>query len=90
MMLKLLSFESARMQKCMVGSLQHDMTANFDRMYPEMTLIYATKYAVSDGVMRLVSRTIGKLRQNFHGYLGGVLWSGKRIPETGGFGSGEN
>ena len=70
MMLKLLTFESARMQKCTIGSLQHDMTAHFDRMYPEMTSIYATKYAVSDGVMRSVSRTIGKLRRNVETSMG--------------------
>lgn len=70
MMLKLLTFESARMQKCTVGSLQHDMTAHFDRMYPEMTAIYATKYAVSGEVMRSVGRTIDKLRRNVETTMG--------------------
>ena len=41
-MLKLLTFDSACMQCCMVGMIQHDMTAHFDWMYPEMTSIYAS------------------------------------------------
>ena len=64
MMLKLLTFESARMQKCTIGSLQHDMTAHFDRMYPEMTSIYATKYAVSKNVMMSIGATIARLTRN--------------------------
>jgi hypothetical protein len=75
------------MQKCTVGSLHHDMTANFDRMYPEMTLIYATKYAVSDSVMRSVSRTIGKLRRYVEtsmGILEGSYGQEKGAPRLGG------
>lgn len=41
--LKLLTFECARMQKCTVGTIQHDMTAHFDRMYPSVTSITASK-----------------------------------------------
>ena len=70
MMLKLLTFESARMQKCTVGSLQHDMTAHFDRMYPEMTSIYAAKYAVSQSVMTSIGATISLLQRNVETALG--------------------
>lgn len=70
MMLKLMTFESARMQKCTIGSLQHDMTAHFDRMYPEMTAIYATKYAVSENVMKSIGATILHLRRNVETALG--------------------
>lgn len=70
MMLKLLMFESARMQKCIIGSLQHDMTAHFDRMYPEMIAMYATKYAVSESVMTSISATLAKLRRNVETSLG--------------------
>ena len=50
--IKLLTFESARMQRCTVGTVQHDMTAHFDRMYPAtMTSIFASKYGVDSNVM---------------------------------------
>jgi len=39
--LKLLTFECARMQRSTIGTVQHDMAAHFDRMYPAMTSIYA-------------------------------------------------
>ncbi len=58
------------MQKCTIGSLQHNMTAHFDRMYPKMTSIYATKYAVSDAIMKSVSRTIARLRRNVETSMG--------------------
>jgi hypothetical protein len=70
MMLKLLTFESARMQRCTIGSLQHDMTAHFDRMYLEMTSIYATKYAVNENIMKSVGSTIERLRRNVETSLG--------------------
>ena len=70
MMIKLLTFESARMQKCTIGSLQHDMTAHFDRMYPEMTSIYASKYAIDDGIMKSIGLTIERLRRNVETALG--------------------
>lgn len=70
MMLKLLTFECARMQKCTIGSLQHDMTAHFDRIYPEMTTGYATKYMVSSKVMLCISATIASLRRNVETSLG--------------------
>lgn len=43
-MLKLLTFESARMQKCTLVSMQHDMMAHFDRMDPAMTSLYGSKW----------------------------------------------
>ncbi len=70
MMIKLLTFECARMQKSTIGSLQHDMTAHFDRMYPEMTSIYASKYLVDEGIMRSIGQTIARLRRNVETALG--------------------
>ena len=70
MMLKLLSFEAARMQKITMGSLQHDMTAHFDRMYPEMTAILASKYSVDERLLTSVGMTIAKLKRNVETALG--------------------
>ena len=70
MMLKLLSVEAARMQKCTLGSLQHDMTAHFDRMYPEMTAIFASKYAVDEHLLMSVGKTIHRLQRNVETSLG--------------------
>ena len=70
MMLKLLSFEAARMQKVTMGSLQHDMTAHFDRMHPEMTAILATKYSVDEKLLTSVVKTIASLKRNVETALG--------------------
>ena len=70
MMLKLLTFECARMQKCTIGSLQHDMTAHFDRISPEMTTSYGTKYRVASNVMICLCATIASLRRNVETALG--------------------
>jgi hypothetical protein len=64
MMIKLLTFESARMQKATMGSLQHDMMAHFDRMYPEMSAIYASKYGVAEPIMQSINSTIERLQRN--------------------------
>jgi hypothetical protein len=87
MMLKLLTFESARMQKCTIGSLQHDMTSHFDRMYPELTSIYATKYAVSESVMTSIGKTIASLRRNIETSVGiskGTYGQEEGAPRLGG------
>lgn len=70
MMLKLLTFECARMQKCVIGSLQHDMTAHFDRIQPEMTAFTASKYGVSQNVMISIGMTMGLLKRNVETSLG--------------------
>ena len=70
MMLKLLTFECARMSKYTMGILQHDMTAHFDRMYHEMTAITGTKYGVSESVMQSIGKTIMGLRRNVETSLG--------------------
>ena len=70
MMLKLLTYESARMQKCTIGSLQHDMTAHFDRMQREMMALFATKYGVSQEMMRLIGATIAALKRNVETFMG--------------------
>ena len=69
-MLKVLTFESARMQKCTVATMQHDMTAHFDRMYPHMTAILGTKYGVDDNILKCINKTIGRLRRNVETALG--------------------
>jgi hypothetical protein len=70
MMLKLLSFEAARMQKVTMGSLQHDMMAHFDRMHPEMTAILASKYSVDEKLLTSVVKTIASLKRNLETALG--------------------
>ena len=70
MMLKLLTYESARMQKCTIGSLQHNMTAHFDRMQPELTTVLATKYRVSQEIMKSIGATIAALKHNVETFMG--------------------
>ena len=70
MMLKLLTFECARMQKCVIGSIQHDMTAHFDRIQPEMTAFTASKYGVSQNVMICIGKTILLLKRHVETSLG--------------------
>ena len=69
-MIKLLTFECARMQKATVGSFQNDMTGHFDRMWPDLTSVIATKYGVSRTIMTCLSRTIAKLERNVETALG--------------------
>ena len=69
-MIKLLTFECAWMQKAMVGSFQNDMMGHFDRMWPDLTLIIATKYGVSQNITACLSRTIAKLICNVETSLG--------------------
>ena len=69
-MLKLLTFDSARTQRCTVGMIQHDMTAHFDRMYPEMTNIYASRYGVDTSILLSISKTIASLSRNVETAMG--------------------
>jgi hypothetical protein len=46
------------------------MTVHFDRMYPEMASIYATKYAVDKNIMLSIGSTILQLRRNVETALG--------------------
>ena len=69
-MLKLLTFECARMQRATMGMVQHDMTAHFDRMYPEMTAIYGTKFGVDIRLLRCINKTIFHLERNVETALG--------------------
>ena len=61
----LLTFECAQMQKSIIGTVQHDMTAHFDRMYPAMTSIYAAKYGVDQNIMLYINKTIERLQTLF-------------------------
>ncbi|KAL3762232.1 hypothetical protein ACHAWU_004770 [Discostella pseudostelligera] len=81
-MLKLLTFESARMQKCTMGTIQHDMTAHFDRMYPAMTSVYAGKYGVDQKIMLSINRTISKLQRNVETALGVSSATYSQLPEA--------
>jgi hypothetical protein len=69
-LLKILTFDCAWLQKCTVGSIQHDMAAHFDRMYPAMTSLYASKYGIDDNVMLCINRTIEKLQRRVETSLG--------------------
>jgi hypothetical protein len=68
--LKVLTFDCARLQKLTMGSIQHDMTAHFDRMYPAMTSIYATRYGVDPNIMLCINKTIESLRRRVETSLG--------------------
>ena len=69
-MIKLLTFEAARMQKATMGSFQNDMTGHFDRMWPDLTSIFATKFGVSQGIMLSINKTIDRLQRNVETSLG--------------------
>ena len=87
MMIKLLTAESARMQKYTFGIIQHDMTAHFDRMHPELTAITATKYGVSENLMTSIGKTIAGLRRNVETSLGissGTYGQTSGAPKLGG------
>ena len=68
--LKLLTFESTHMQRATICTVQHDMSAHFDRMYPVMTSIYASCYKVDKNTMLLIGKTIRHLQQNVETSLG--------------------
>lgn len=69
-MLKLLTFECARLQRATVGMIQHDMAAHFDRMSPSMTNIYAQRYNVSENILQTISGTIARLTRNVETAMG--------------------
>lgn len=69
-MLKLLTFECARIQRATVGMIQHDMAAHFDRMSPSMTNIYAQRYNVSENILHTISGTIARLTRNVETAMG--------------------
>lgn len=86
-MLKLLTFKSARMQRCTVATVQHDMTAHFDRMYPAMTSLYATKYNVDPNILLSINKTVEMLQRNVETALGvsdTTYSQGPNEPELGG------
>ena len=68
--LKLLTFETARMQRSTVCTVQHDMSAHFDQMYPAMTSIYASRYKVDSNIMLSLGKTIQRLKRNVETPLG--------------------
>ena len=68
--LKLLTFESACMHRATICSVQHDMSAHFDRMYPAMTSIYASCYKVDKSIMLSIGKTIRSLQRNVETSLG--------------------
>jgi hypothetical protein len=69
-MLKLLTFESARLQRSTVGFIQHDMAAHFDRMHPAMANIYAQWYNVDVNILMSIGGTIQRLQRNVETALG--------------------
>jgi hypothetical protein len=68
--LKLLTFESARMHRATVCSVQHDKSAHFDCMYLAMTSIYASRYKVNKSVMLSIGKTFHRLKRNVETSLG--------------------
>ncbi len=68
--LKLLTFENARLQRSTVCTVQHDMTAHFDRMYPSMTSLYASRYKVDKNILLSIGKTIRQLERNVETALG--------------------
>ena len=86
-MLKLLSFECARLQRATVGMIQHDMAAHFDRMYPSMTNIYSQRYNVAGTILQTCSGTIARLQRNVEtamGISGAAYYQEEDAPEIGG------
>jgi hypothetical protein len=69
-MLKLFTFECARMQKYTVATIQHDMTAHFDRMDPSLTSVLGSKYGVDANIMNCINGRIAQLKRNVETALG--------------------
>ena len=85
--LKLLTFESARMQRATICTVQHDMSTHFDRLYPAMTSIYASRYKVDKNIMLSIGKTICHLQRNVETLLGVSDKSYRQLenaPEIGG------
>ncbi|KAL7430492.1 hypothetical protein ACHAXH_001865 [Discostella pseudostelligera] len=81
-LLKLLTFECARMQRSTMCMVQHDMTAHFDRMYPAMTSIYASRYNVDRNILLSIGKTIHWLKRNVETALGISTASYKQLPNA--------
>ena len=58
------------MQRATICTVQHDMSAHFDQMYPAMTLIYATHYKVDKNILLSIGKTIHHLKRNVETALG--------------------
>lgn len=68
--IKLLTYECAQMQKATVATFQNDMMGYFDRMWPDMMSLFASKYGVSPNIMQCLNQTISKLSRNVETALG--------------------
>ncbi len=80
--LKLLTFENARLQRSTMCTVQHDMTAHFDRMYPSMTSLYASRYKVDKNILLSIGKTIKHLERNVETSLGVSELSYSQSPEA--------
>ena len=69
-MLKVLTFESARMQRTDAAFMQHDCSAHFDRIYPENTSVFATKYGVDKNILTSVAKTVESMERHVETGLG--------------------
>ena len=78
--LKLLTFECSRIQRSTTCMVQHDMTAHFDRMYPAMTSIYASRYKVDRNILLSIGKTIRCLKRNVETALGVSKTHYKQLP----------
>ena len=79
-LLKLLTFECSRIQRSTTCMVQHDMTAHFDRMYPAMTAIYASRYKVDRNILLSIGKTIRCLKRNVETALGVSKTHYKQLP----------
>ena len=53
-----------------MATIQHDMTAHFDRMHPSTSAITASKYGVDKNIILCINRTIVRLKRNVETALG--------------------
>ena len=86
-MLKLLTFESARMMKAHIASMQIDLTAHYDRILKEHAGIHAMKNNVTEEVVISINMTIDQLKrrvETVHGISKDYYQQNSGEPQMGG------
>lgn len=68
--IKLLTFECARVQRANAGYIQHDCSAHFDRIYPEHTSVFASKYGVDERFLTCIAKTVDAMERHVETGLG--------------------
>ncbi|NCG03649.1 MAG: hypothetical protein GWP22_09365, partial [Actinomycetales bacterium] len=69
-MTKLLTFESARLFKDTMTSVQYDAVAHFDRIHPANSAVYAQKTRVESTVLKCIQMTMERLESHPQTVLG--------------------